>query len=229
MIFQLYMTFSTISGSLGFPSYITLIDNIAYSGDVGDMTQDMTWHESAGTFMLLLECMSSYNVVGWWMSSWCITTSPPHGKLHGVFDGFWFAWWCLGMLLLSCMLEGLIDSFFHEWCMFVHSSICEQIFYVLSFICLWTYIFMIIYSWAHLFSCIVHSSIDEPLLVHVLRSFIPFNILLCLLVYLYLELLMKRWHQVQKFLVYHDTWSFRMKVTGRYNKVVKWDDGFEHC
>jgi len=91
MNFRLYMTPHTTSVSLGLPRYITLIDRMAHNRDVDNMTHDMAQHDSAGTFVLLSVCMSSYSVGGCWMSSWCVTASPPHGKVCGVFDGHWFA------------------------------------------------------------------------------------------------------------------------------------------
>ena len=94
MTFRLYMTLCTTS--LGLPRYITLTENIAHRRDVDDMTHDMTHHDSASTFVLLLECMSSCNAARWWMSSGCITTSPSHGKVCGVFDSF-------GVCLMSHM------------------------------------------------------------------------------------------------------------------------------
>ena len=112
--FSTYMTLCSTSGSLGLPHYIILIDNIAHSRDVGNMTHDLTWHDHVGTFVLLLECMSSYNVAEWWMSSWCIIVSPLHGKVRVVFDGPWFTWWNSSMLFLAFMLEGLIGSLVYE-------------------------------------------------------------------------------------------------------------------
>ena len=51
------------SGSLGVPRYITMIESMAQSRDVDDMTHDKNRHDSAGTFVLLLICMSSCSVV----------------------------------------------------------------------------------------------------------------------------------------------------------------------
>jgi len=111
--FLTYMTIYSTSGPLGLPRYITLIDNIAHSGDVGDMTRhDLTW--KCWYIHVALECMSSYNVYGWWMSSWCIIASPLHGEVCRVFDGPWFAWWSFRILFLACMLEGLTGSYVHK-------------------------------------------------------------------------------------------------------------------
>jgi len=134
MTFRLYISLYTTTRSLGLPCDITLIDNIAHSRGVGNMTHDMARHDSDGTFMMLWECMSSYSIVGWWMSSWCFTASPPHGKVRGVFDGFWFAWWSFGMLFLAFILEGLTGSSIRERCMFLHSSVHEHILHVCSFV-----------------------------------------------------------------------------------------------
>ena len=68
------MTLCTTNGSLGLPHYITSIDNMAHSRDVDDidnmahsrdvddMNHDMTRHDNASTFVLLLKCMSSFSV-----------------------------------------------------------------------------------------------------------------------------------------------------------------------
>jgi len=162
MTFWLYMTLCTTSGSLGLPHYITLIDNMAHSRDVDDMTHDTTRHDSACTFVLLLECMSSCSAAEWWTSSWCVTASPLHSKVHKVFDGRWFTWCFFGTLLLACML---LDRFVYLWKVHVRPFVRP---------------------WAHLFQCIIHSSVGEPVLLHVLPSFIPFIVASCLLVYLYL-------------------------------------------
>ena len=156
MTFRLYMTLCITSGSFGLPRYITLIEKISHNRDVGNMTR----HHSVGTFVLLLEWMSSYSAIGWWMSSWCITASPPHGKVCRVFDGIWFTWWCLGTLVLACMLEGLMGSYVCERFMFVrlwahlacllvclstNTSLHDHPFMIISlcmhrmFVCWWTY------------------------------------------------------------------------------------------
>jgi len=145
MTFWLYVTLCTTSGSLGLPCYITLIDNMAHSREV----DDMTWHDSASTFVLLLECMSSCNAAGWWMSSWCITASPSHDKVHRVFNGRWFAWCCFDTFLLACMLESLTGSSVCERCMFIRLSVREHILHVRSFVRPRTHLCMIIHSRAH--------------------------------------------------------------------------------
>ena len=72
--------------------YINL-HSMAHNSDVSDMTHDTTRHESASMFMMVVGSMWSCSVVEWWMCSWCITSSPPHGKVCRVFDG-------LGVLLM---------------------------------------------------------------------------------------------------------------------------------
>jgi len=108
-----YMTLCSTSGSLGLSHYITLIENkpILEMWETWLMNWiDMTWHENAGTFVLLLECMSSYNSLEWWMYSWCTIASPLNGEVRSVFYGHWFAWWSFSMLFLAFKLEGLIGS-----------------------------------------------------------------------------------------------------------------------
>ena len=58
------MTLHMTSGPLGLPCYITFIDSMAHNRDVDDMIRDKTQHDNVGTFVLLLVCMSSYNVAG---------------------------------------------------------------------------------------------------------------------------------------------------------------------
>jgi len=95
---------------------------------------DMSWHDNAGTFVLLLECMSSYNAAGWWMSSWCIIASPLLGEVCRVFDGPWFTWWSFTMLFPSCMLEGLTGSSVCE----VHVHRVRPLCMLPSFVLWWT-------------------------------------------------------------------------------------------
>ena len=64
MTFRIYMTLHMTNGYLGLPCYIALIDSMAHSRDVDDMTHENTRHDSAGTFVLLLVCMSSCSVAG---------------------------------------------------------------------------------------------------------------------------------------------------------------------
>lgn len=167
MTFWLYMTLCTTSGSLRLPRYIILRDSRAHNGDVENMTHDITRHDSAGIFVLLV-CMSSFSAIGWWMSSWFITASPLHGKVHGVLDGPWFAWCFFWTLLLSCMLECLTGSSVCERCMFVCSSIYEHILHVHSYVHSWAHLRMIVSSRAYIFTCIICSSVGEPVLLHVL-------------------------------------------------------------
>lgn len=125
------MTLCSTSGSLGLTRYITLIENnpIVEMWVTWLMTWlDMTWHDNAGTFILLLECMSSYSAAGWWISSSCIITSPLHDEVHGVFDGPWFAWWSFSMLFHDCMLDGLTGSSIHKGACLSRSSASHALF-----------------------------------------------------------------------------------------------------
>lgn len=70
--------------------------------------------------------------------------------------------------------------------------------------CSWRYMFI---EFVH-FTCFIHLFIGEPVHLHVLPSFITFIVLTCLFVYLCMQSLIMRWHQIQNLLVYHDTWSF---------------------
>ena len=200
------------SRSLGLPRYITLTNNMDHNGDVDDVTHDTTRHDSTFTFVLLSMCMSSCSVVGWWMSSWCVTTSPPHGKVHIVFDGRWV---CLMFhFLLSPFLHvGMLDRFAHSWKVHVHPFVdpwthlaCSPIFLSMStslhdcllmrtsllldclFVCLLANMSLCMYSLfsSHLMSC------------H-----------LCFCTYIYS---FSWWDNIKsiKLLVYHDAWWFRM-------------------
>jgi len=82
MTLQLYMWVSWTS-TLHCIEY----NDMAHSSDLAEMTHDMTQHNKAGMFKLLVVSISSYSVVEWWMCSWCIIASAPHGKVYGVFDG----------------------------------------------------------------------------------------------------------------------------------------------
>ena len=61
------------------------------------------------------------------------------------------------------------------------------------------------------FTCFVHLSIVELVHLHVLPLFMPSLTFTCFLVYLYLQSLLTRRHQIQNLLIYHDTWSFRCR------------------
>lgn len=172
------------------------------NSDVSDMTYDMTRHDNAGTFVLFLLCMSSYNVAKWWMSLWCITTSPPHGRKCRVFDGNWFTRCCVHTLLLACNLACLTWSYIREHIP-SHSS------FVHPFVHLKTHLHMVFHLWKHLLTCIVCSCICEHVLLHVLSLFIPYIVASCLFMYLYCS--HSWWDNIKstELLVYHDAWSFQ--------------------
>jgi len=136
-----YMTLQIMSGSLGIPLYITFIDNImAYSSDVANMT-----HDSSSMFMLLLVYMLSYNVVEWWMSSWCITFSPLHGKVRSLR-------WSLGSFDDAC-----------AHCSFVCTLAC------LTSLSIWDTVSSHVLSFVKLFLRMFHSFMKLSL--HMLYSF----------------------------------------------------------
>lgn len=125
---------------------------------------------------MVLVCMSSCNVVGWWMSSWCITASPPHGKVYRVLNGRCFAWCFFCMLPFACMLECFTGSSLCERCMFIHSSIHEHILHVASSIHPQRHPRMIIHSQAYLFTCVVCSSVGQLVLLHMLPFIHPIRL-----------------------------------------------------
>lgn len=115
------------SGYLGIPCYITLINNIAHNSDVDNMTYDKTRHNNVGTFVLLLVCMSSCSVARWWMSSWCVTTSPPHGKVCRVFDGHWVSL-MVHSHVSPCLYFRMVDMFLCLRKVYARLSVREHIF-----------------------------------------------------------------------------------------------------
>jgi len=182
--------------------------SFACTDDGAFMTHDMTRQDSVGTFVLLLVCMSSCSASGWWMSSWCITASSPHGKVCGVFDGHLFAWCFIHTFLLSCMLVSLTGLSIRERCMFICPSVCEHIF-------AWSYICENIYFHASYVPLLVNLSFcmcslcsSHSSLHHV-----------CLCTYI----CSNSWRDniiSKNLLVYYDVWSFRMQVTRKGDKVV---------
>ena len=92
-----------------------------------------------------------------------------------------------------------------------HPSICKHIF-------AWSSIRKHISS-----ACNICSFVGEPVLLHVLPSFIPFVTAPCLFVNLYLQSLMTRWHQIHKppSLPWCIIVGFWMQMTGRKDKAMK--------
>ena len=118
-LFNFTWPFIFMCGSLGLPCYVTLIYNgTEHNSDAAEMTHDMTWHNNASMFMLLVVSMSSHIVVEWWMCSCCIIASPLHDKACRVFDG-------LGVCL---MFSSACSSFTCTLIGFIFSSIRKQIF-----------------------------------------------------------------------------------------------------
>ena len=89
-------------------------NSMDHSSDVAEMTHDMTWHDSDGMFMLMMVPMSCCSATKWWVCSWCNITSPPHGKVCGVFNG-------LGVCLMfhvhvsPPLVLGMLHVFIHLW------------------------------------------------------------------------------------------------------------------
>ena len=231
MTFQLYMTLHMTSGSLGIPRYITLIENMAHSRDVDNMTHEKTRHDSSGTFVPLLVCMSSCSVSGWWMSSWCVTASPPHGKVRGVFDGH------LVCLMLHSHISpylyvGMLDKFVCSWKVYVRLSVH-----------LWTHfcMFVCLFVPKHIFAWLFvreHISLNAlfvgPLanmsffMYSLCSSHLPSqHVCLCTFICSH-----SWWDDIKSInlLVYHDAWSFRMQVTERGDRLwgMSWDGGSGH-
>lgn len=169
------MNLQITSGSLGLPCYIILIYNsMAHSSDVDDMTHYTTWHESASMLMLLLVCMSSCSAAEWWMSYWCITTLPLHGKVCGVFDGHWCS---LGVACACCSFSYTLgcltcSSFRERFSSFVYKHISLHALLIRSFV--------------NTYPCMCPYCSSRPLSRHVL------------LMYLYHQSLMMRRHQIHK-------------------------------
>lgn len=220
MIFLLYMTLHTTSGSLGLPRYITLINSMAHNRDVDDMTHDKIQHDSAGTFLLVVVCMSSCSGYRWWMSSWCATASPPHVKVHGVFDGCWFAWCFIHTFLLSCKLVRLTGSFICKKCMFIRPSIREHILHIFSSIREHIFACSSIFEDISLRASFLHSLVNMSFCMYSLCSSHPSSCHVCLCTCICSH---SWWYNIKSknLLVYHDAWLFWMQVIRRGDKVAR--------
>lgn len=130
---------------------------MAHSSDVANMT----WHDSANMFFLLLVCISRCSTNEWWMSSWCATTSALHGKVRGVFDGRWVRL-MLHFNVAPCLYFAMLE-------MFIYS----QKFHVLSFIHPQKHIRMFVHLSVHehIFTCSsIHSFVNTYLHGHLLAN-----------------------------------------------------------
>lgn len=112
MTLQIYMWVSWTS-TLDYIDY----NSKAHNSDMAEMTHDMTRHDKAGMFMLVVVSMSSCSVAEWWMCSWCIIASSPRGKVCEVFDGH-------GVHL---MFAHACSSFVCTLTCFMCSPVCEKI------------------------------------------------------------------------------------------------------
>lgn len=197
-------------GLLGFHVTLHWFDNMAHSGDVDNMTYDMTWHECAGTFVLLLECMSSCN-------------AAVDGCLHGVLQ----LHLCMARCVESSMFVGSLDVYlahcfllvcWKAWkarlftkgacsfirpsvstsCMSAHSSIGENIFSWSSVCKNISSHASFVYLLVNLSFCMCSLSSSHSSSRHV-----------CWCTYTCTH----SWRdeiKSKKLLVYHDTWSFWM-------------------
>lgn len=119
----------------------------------------------------------------------------------------WKAWQVRLFTKGAC---SFIHPFVSASCMFSHLPVCEKLF-----------------AWPFVRE---HISLHHRLLVNMsfcmcYPSFIPFSWHhVCLYTCSYIH---SCWDEIKskKILVYHDTWSFGMQVTGRGEKVARWDGG----
>lgn len=122
--------FNFIYGTLGHPHYITLITtSVAQTSYVVKATHDTTRYEIAQMNMLNVVSLLSSYVVGWWVCSWCIISSPLHDKFFRVSDGLG-----IGLMVQACVCI----SFTCYFICFACSSNHEQVFYhafLLHFVC----------------------------------------------------------------------------------------------
>lgn len=205
------MTLQITSGSLRLPCYITLIKNMAHNTDLDDTTHDKTRHDSAGTFELLLVCMSSYKVVRWWMSSWCVTASPLHGKVCEVFDGHWVHL-MLHSHVAPCLYVCMLDRFVHFQKVYVHLSIHSQThlhMFIHPYICKHIFTWSSIWKQVYLHASFAHSFTNIPFFLY---SPCSSHTSSCH-VYSCTCICSHSWQDDIKsinLLVYHDAWSFRM-------------------
>jgi len=199
MTFQLYMTLQITSGSLGIPSYITLIETV-WPIVVVWLTWLMTRLD-----MIVLVCSCCF---------WCacraavlLSDGCPLGvsQLHLHMERctessmvIGFAWCCIHMFILTCTLACLTCSSIHENACFSIRSSANTSSRVCPFAHPRTHLRMVIHSQTNLFVCIVCSFVSKHVLLHVLSLFIPSVITSCLFLYMYLQSLMTRWHQIHK-------------------------------
>lgn len=193
------------------------------------MTHDMNRHDNASTFILLLVCMSRSSVVGWWMSSLgvqlhllmikCMESSMVVGSLDVAFAHF---------PLLVCLKSWQVHSFGKSACLSIHPSMSTS--------CMFSHLSIHehIFAWSSACDNISSHELFVRLLVNL--SFCMCSISSSRLsschVCLYTCTYSHSWWDDIKYknlLVYHDTWSFRMQVARRCNKVVRQDGGSEHC
>lgn len=176
MTFQLYMTLQITSESLGFPYLITLIyDGMAHISDVADITR----HENARMFMLLLVCMLSYSAPKWWISSSCITTSPLHGKVCGGLNVHWVHL-MFHVQISPCLYLDVLNMFvrlqkYILTCSFVHEHVlaCSSIhLFINTSPCMHH---SLVHSPTHPFACtlLVHPVCHYVMYIHVPMSIIP--------------------------------------------------------
>lgn len=140
------------------------------------MTHDMTRHDSAGMFMLMVVSISSCSASEWWVCSWCIIASPLHDKVCIDFDGVDFH-----LMLYVHLSPSLVLGMLHV------------------FIC----------SWTSLLECAPCSSRSPSHHVS--------------LMYLSLQSLMMRHHQIRKSpnLTWWIMFISQVQVTGREGKALK--------
>lgn len=162
---------------------------------------NMTRHDSASMFMLSLVCMSNCNAAEWWMSSWCITTSPPHGKVCVVFDGHWgspdvaYAHCSFACTLACLTCLSIRESFSSHVRSFAKTSLYASF----------------VHPFTNTSSCMYSPNSSHFSSRHVL------------FMYLYLQSLMTRPHQIHKppSLPWSMVTRFRTQVIERENKAMK--------
>lgn len=138
MTLQLYMTLQ-IYMCVSWTCMLHYIhyNSVAHNSDVAKMTHEMTHITELVCSCCLMVCMSSCNVVEWWVCSWCSIASPLHGKVCKSSMVLVFTWYCMCMSLLL-LYFGMLHVFVHSWknllacipCSSIHETISLHVFLV---------------------------------------------------------------------------------------------------
>jgi len=137
---------------------------------------------------------------------WVMDVFLVYHSFSFTWQGVQSPWWSLGLLDVVC-----------AHCSFVCTSACLTCFSIRKNMS--SHVLSLVHSWNFLLTCfIIHSFMNLSL-----HIFIPFVITSCLFMYLYLQSLMMRHHQIHKppSLTWWMIIRFYMHMIGREDKAVK--------